>query len=91
MINGRRWWAKKEDLVDNDTSFQVLPLPATDFKASHIYKKPKEETFDKAATKDFTKPSSYIGKKAIGNKHMRWTEVELKYSKVKGRLFDNLP
>jgi len=27
----------------------------------------------------------------MDNSHLRWTEVELKYSKIKGRLFENLP
>ena len=42
-------------------------------------------------TKNFFKESSYIGKKRQGNSHVRWTEVELKYNKVKGRIFDKIP
>ena len=90
MQQGRKWWAKKEDLIQGDTTLEQNAFTDS-FKQTHVYNKPVEGTYDKAATQDFTKPSTYQGKPRMSNSHLRWTEVELKYNNIKGRLFENLP
>jgi hypothetical protein len=37
MMHSRKWWAKEEEMVMNDTNLEVLP--ARDFKAGHVFKK----------------------------------------------------
>ena len=49
MLHGRKWWAKNEDAVMGDTRLEEN-APIDSFKENHVYKRPKEETYEKAAT-----------------------------------------
>jgi hypothetical protein len=50
-----------------------------------------KEVSDKALTTNWVKESGKIKKDHKKQTNWRWTEVENRYSSVKGRLFDKIP
>ena len=88
MLQNRKWWGKKEELLVSDTYAEENP-PIDSFKACHVFKPKRVDTYEKAGTENYLKDGGYKSNEKRGNSHLRWTEVELKY-KPKGRLFDQV-
>ena len=66
------------------------PGPLDEFKVRICSLPQPKEVTEKAMTKNFIKEPTKTFKPKRGNSHKRWTEIELKYTKVKGRLFDHV-
>ena len=88
MSENSKFWKKPEELIKADTKM----TPATNddpFKVKCVSLPGDKEVTGKAFTKNYVKGNRPT-KPRMGQDHLRWTEVELKYSKVKGRIFDKL-
>lgn len=89
MLQNRKWWGKKEVLLVGDHCVEQNPHIDA-FKACHVFKPKRADNYEKALTQNFLKDGGYKSNERRGNSHLRWSEVELKYNKTKGRLFEHV-
>lgn len=87
MLQDRKYWAKNDPLLLGDLTLDENPQ-IDSFKAVHFAKPPPKEVTGKTTQNHFA-PSAPTRPGRVTK--LRFSEVAVRSSKIKGRLFDNLP
>ena len=87
-LQDQKYWAKNDVLLLGDLTLEENPQTDS-FKKERVKKPPPKEVTEKALSQNFFPPGAPT--KAPHTTTWRFTEVALKTSKIKGRLFDHIP
>ena len=90
MKQTNKYWAKDDEVLLAD--IKEGQAPSDPFKTTYVKKQNKKnDSTEKALTKNYLKNGNAAKKGHLHQTNWRWTEVENRYTSVKGRLFDKMP